>query len=80
MNTSASTQPASLPPQADNPHDIRSRVPAFLSITEAAILLTLSRRSVAEMLADGRLKAIRLGRRRIIRRCDLEKLTGTTLN
>ena len=71
---------ASLPPQADHPQDIRSRVPALLSIPETAAVLTLSRRSVAEMLADGRLKAIRLGRRRIIRRSDLEKLTDTTLN
>ena len=71
---------ASLSPQADNSPDIRSRVPALLSIPETAAVLTLSRRSVAEMLADGRLKAIRLGRRRIIRRSDLEKLTDTTLN
>lgn len=81
MNTvyaAASPSPASPPPQADY-HSIRSSVPAVCTIAEAAQVLTISKRKVCELISSGKLKVLRIGRRVVITRDALEKLTGTKL-
>jgi excisionase family DNA binding protein len=59
---------------------IRFSVPALCTIDEAAEILTLSKRTVATLISDGKLKTVPLGRRRIVSRAALEKLTGTKLS
>jgi excisionase family DNA binding protein len=78
MATRACTPPASLVPQADH-HSIRSSVPAVCTISEAAQVLTISKRKTCELIASGKLKPLRLGRRVVITREALEKLTGAKL-
>ena len=78
VNAASSPSSASLPPQADY-HSIRSNVPAVCTIAEAAEVLTISKRKVCEMTASGELKVLRLGRRVVITRDALEKLTRTKL-
>lgn len=57
----------------DNILHTRASIPVAATIDEAAILLTLSRRTVADLIATGRLKSKRIGRRRIITRAALEE-------
>ena len=48
--------------------------PLALSINDTAKLLSLGRTSVYAMIADGRLEAFRLGRRRLIRMDSIRRL------
>ena len=70
---------ASLPPQADHLSQLRANVPAIMSVDEGAKVTTLSRRTIAALLAAGKLKSFRVGRRRLIRKTDLEAFLGATL-
>lgn len=47
-----------------------------LSVAEVAEALGVSRRTVYDMVADGRLRALNLGRRVVIPRVALEELLG----
>ena len=58
---------------------VRFAVPAVCTINEAAIVLTLSRRHTAEMIATGRLRVKRLGKRVIVTRTELERVVGAKL-
>ena len=81
MKTPSDTSPASLPPQADHPKpNVRLSVPVVSTPREACEILTISRRKLADLLATGRLKSRRVGRRRITLRCDLEKFLGVSLS
>jgi excisionase family DNA binding protein len=51
-----------------------SAVPLVLSVEEAAALLGIGRNGAYQLVADGRLPAIRLGRRVVIARQALEQL------
>jgi len=79
VNTLPRIKKASLPAQADYP-SIRTAVPAFCTISEAAQVLTLSKRTTCDLIAKGKLKPVRLGRRVVIARQALEKLTGSKLS
>jgi len=46
----------------------------FLSITDTARLLGVSRWTINRMLVDGRLNSVKFGNRRIISRQDIDKL------
>ena len=46
----------------------------FLSISEASELLNVSRWTISRAIADERLKAVRMGKRVIIRRKDIDEL------
>ena len=46
----------------------------FLSINEASELLNVSRWTISRAIADERLKAVRMGKRVIIRRKDIDEL------
>lgn len=46
----------------------------FLTISEASELLNVSRWTISRAIADERLKAVRMGKRVIIRRKDIDKL------
>jgi excisionase family DNA binding protein len=59
--------------------EVRVHVPAILSIAEVCELLTISRRACADLLGSKRLQSFKIGRRRLVRRADLEKLTGAKL-
>jgi excisionase family DNA binding protein len=50
--------------------------PIALSINEAAKLLSLGRTSIYAMIADGRLEAFRLGRRRLVRMDSIKRLVA----
>jgi len=50
-----------------------------LTVDEAAFLLSISRGLAYELVARGELPSIRLGRRIVISRVVLEKLTGATI-
>lgn len=76
-NVTSSASPESSS-RTDKP-PVRTNVPAILSIDETASVLTVSRRTVAELLAQGRLKAVRIGRRRVIARTAIEKFLGIAL-
>lgn len=81
MSAPSFTSPASLANQSKaDPPSVRINVPSILTIVEAAALLTISKRKAADLLASGRLKSIRIGRRRVVRRCDLEQLLGCALS
>lgn len=78
MSTPSCTSAASLAQQAD-PLSIRTAVPAVCTIEEAAQVLTISNRKACELIACGKLKSTRLGRRVVITREALEKLAGAKL-
>ena len=66
--------------KADNDHTaLRANCPPILRITEAAEVLTVSRRTIAELLAQGAIASKRIGRRRIVTRAALEKYLGVSL-
>lgn len=46
----------------------------FLTVNEASELLNVSRWTISRAIADSRLKAVRMGRRVIIRRTDIDQL------
>ncbi len=48
--------------------------PVLLTLRETAAELRLSERSIANLIADGRLPSIKIGRSRRIRRVDLDRL------
>ena len=48
--------------------------PLALSINDTAKLLSLGRTSIYAMIADGRLEAFRLGRRRLVRMESVKRL------
>lgn len=50
--------------------------PIALSINDTAKLLSLGRTSIYAMIADGRLEAFRLGRRRLVRMESIKKLVA----
>ena len=50
--------------------------PIALSINDTAKLLSLGRTSVYAMIADGRLEAFRLGRRRLVRVESIKRLVA----
>jgi excisionase family DNA binding protein len=50
--------------------------PLALSINDTANLLSLGRTSIYAMIADGRLEAFRLGRRRLIRMESIKRLVA----
>lgn len=50
--------------------------PLALSINDAAKLLSLGRTSIYAMIADGRLEAFRLGRRRLVRMESIRRLVA----
>lgn len=70
---------------------LRSNVPAVLTVPEAAIVLTLGKRTVWQMIADGKITVIRIGKtpnsnnpkrrgcRVLIARAELENLIGSKL-
>lgn len=77
---SATSVTSASPEQIGTDHNtVRISIPAILTVIEAAAVLTLSVRATRQLIADGKLPTFRLGRRRIVRRADLEKLTGTKL-
>jgi len=51
---------------------------AFLSIAETCALLGLSRRTAFRLMQSGRIPAVKLGRRTIIKRASLEALCPLT--
>ena len=51
-----------------------------LSVGEAADFLGVSVRTVYLLLADGRLRSAKLGRRRLIPRSEVERLNGELLD
>lgn len=50
--------------------------PFALSINDTAKLLSLGRTSIYAMIADGRLEAFRLGRRRLVRMESIKRLVA----
>lgn len=50
--------------------------PIALSINDTAKLLSLGRTSIYAMIADGRLEAFRLGRRRLVRMESIKRLVA----
>jgi len=50
--------------------------PIALSINDTAKLLSLGRTSIYGMIADGRLEAFRLGRRRLVRMESIKRLVA----
>ena len=50
--------------------------PLALSINDAAKALGLGRTSIYAMIADGRLEAFRLGRRRLVRMESIKRLVA----
>lgn len=58
---------------------LRANPPAILTIPEAASVLTVSRRTIMDLLAAGKLASKKIGRRRVILRSGLEKLVGGKL-
>ena len=50
--------------------------PLALSINDAAETLGLGRTSIYAMIADGRLEAFRLGRRRLVRMDSIKRLVA----
>jgi excisionase family DNA binding protein len=50
----------------------------FLSITETCTLLGLSRRTAFRLMQSGRIPAVKLGRRTIIKRASLEAIFAET--
>lgn len=48
----------------------------FLTVDEAAAMLRISRRHLYELLAEGALRCVRLGRRVIIPRAAIEELAA----
>jgi excisionase family DNA binding protein len=50
--------------------------PLALSINDAAKTLGLGRTSIYAMIADGRLEAFRLGRRRLVRMESIKRLVA----
>ncbi len=71
--------PASLPTQADH-SVLRANPPAILTIKEAAVVATVSRRKICELISAGKLKVTRMGRRVVIPRTNLEKTMGCKLS
>jgi excisionase family DNA binding protein len=55
-------------------------VPQVLSMAEAATVLTISKRTMTSLVERGRLKTIRVGRRRVVPRAALEEFLGCSLN
>jgi excisionase family DNA binding protein len=51
--------------------------PLLLSPVEAALTLGISRSTLYELMAKGRLRSVRIGRARRIRYADVEKLSET---
>jgi excisionase family DNA binding protein len=48
-----------------------------LSIEEAASVIGVSRRTISTMLADGRLRSVAIGRRKLIPLTELRQLVAT---
>lgn len=63
----------------DRDSAVRATCPAVLRIDEVAAFLTVSRRTVCGLLADGKLQSKRIGRRRVILRTGLEDFLGVKL-
>lgn len=81
MNASTVPTTASQQPLADHPFPtIRSSIPAVLTIPETAMVLTISKRKAADLIASGKLKALRLGRRRVVTRAALAAFTNQPLS
>ena len=59
--------------------NIRFSVPAILSILETAAVMTLSRRKVMDLIGTGKLKTVKVGRRRVVPRTSIESLLGIKL-
>jgi len=64
---------------ADN-RSIRISVPPLLTIDEAAQVLTISKRKACDLIASGKLRTVRIGRRRIVPRESIERVTGIKLS
>lgn len=58
---------------------LRVNVPAILTPAEAAQVLTVSKRTMADLLSRGRLASKRVGRRRVILRTAIERFLGEGL-
>ncbi|MBX6370151.1 MAG: excisionase family DNA-binding protein [Rhodospirillales bacterium] len=56
--------------------DRRRDGPTWLSVDEAARYVGASRRTVERLIASGRLRSTTLGRRRLVRRVDLDALAA----
>lgn len=57
---------------AQNPNTLNNK--DFLSVTEAAQLIGVSRWTIQRMIKNGRLKAVPFGRKRIVARWQIENL------
>lgn len=76
----AATITSASPEQTGADHKpVRIAIPQILTVIEAAAVLTLSKRATCDLIAKGTLRTFKLGRRRLVRRADIEKLTGTKL-
>jgi excisionase family DNA binding protein len=53
-------------------HDVEHEAAPVLTIAEAADYLRVSQRLVQRLIADGRLRSTRLGRRVLVRRVDVD--------
>lgn len=51
--------------------------PMLLTITEAGVSLRISRTLLYSFIRSGQLKTIKLGRRRLVHRSDLDRLLDT---
>lgn len=79
MQTPSITSASLANPSGAENNTIRNQVPAVLSILEAAVVLTISKRKAADLIATGSLKSIRIGRRRVITRGAVEDFLGIKL-
>ena len=50
----------------------RYAVPLVTTLREAASILTISERKICDLVSSGKLRSKKIGRRRVIRRADIE--------
>jgi excisionase family DNA binding protein len=57
-----------------NVHAVTTVLPPLLAVAEGANLLRISQRFVRLLILRGQLPCVRLGRRVLLRRCDLDRV------
>jgi excisionase family DNA binding protein len=63
----------------ESANELRANPPKLLRVSEAAIVVGLSTRTINRLIASGKLRVCRLGRRVIIRREDLFEYVDNSL-
>lgn len=61
-------------PLENDRHTVITSVPPLLAVAEAAYQLGISQRFVRLLILRGQLPCVRLGRRVLLRRCDLDRV------